>query len=304
MTQATQFSVPTTGPVSPDVMAGRIADNFVAALTGHSGASRPSYAEAGTIWQDTSVTDTVRIYFYDGAQDILLATINTAINKLTMPSFTAGGAILDAVFAAASAETKKLALNLAAITAGQTRSLIMPDRDVDLSKHEVWELIGPFSQTAVANAPITGLMDNTKYDRYRVQIDELLPATNGANLNMEVSVDNGSTFLTTAIYTTKIVRWDDAGTSNGGGNSLSAMVIANTHSNVSTQFLTGVMEFYHDKDNNVRVRAKFEYFSTGGFLGSETSARILTGAKINAIRFRTSSGNVAAINGRVYGRRI
>lgn len=198
--------------------------------------------------------------------------------------------------------TKGLAFVLTAIATGQVRNMILPNRDVDLSKEEAWELIGTFSQTAVANAPVTGLLDNVKYNRFNVEIDELIPVTNSVNLNLEVSTDNGATWLTTSIYTTKIVRWDDAGVSNGGGNNLSAMVVANTVSNIATQFLSGKMEIYHDKDNNVRISARFEYFSTGGFLGSDTSARILTGAKINAIRFRTSSGNIAAVNGRVYGR--
>jgi hypothetical protein len=80
MTQATTFSVPTTGPASPDVFATRIDDNFTAALTGHSGASRPAYAVAGTVWQDTSVAGTTKFYFYDGTDDILLWTVNTSTN--------------------------------------------------------------------------------------------------------------------------------------------------------------------------------------------------------------------------------
>jgi hypothetical protein len=65
-------------------MAGRIADNFVAALTGHSGASRPSYAEAGTIWQDTSLANTVRFYLFDGTDDILVYTVDTENNRIFM----------------------------------------------------------------------------------------------------------------------------------------------------------------------------------------------------------------------------
>lgn len=134
MTQATIFSVPTTGPATPDVMYGRTDDNFRAALSGHSGPSRPSYAVAGTVWEDTAVAGSVKFYFYDGTNDILLYTVDTAANTVTLPSFTAGGAILDPTFAAAAAATKKLGFDLAAITAGQTRNIIMPDRNVDLSK--------------------------------------------------------------------------------------------------------------------------------------------------------------------------
>lgn len=83
MTQATNFGVPTTGPASPDVMASRIQNNFEAALTGHSGNSRPAYAAAGTIWQDASILNTVRVYFFDGTDDILISTIDTASGRVT-----------------------------------------------------------------------------------------------------------------------------------------------------------------------------------------------------------------------------
>lgn len=83
MTQAANFSVPTTGPATPDVMYGRIDDNFRAAISGHSGASRPTYAEAGTIWQDTSVTNQVSLYFYDGTQDILIGVVDTDDHRFT-----------------------------------------------------------------------------------------------------------------------------------------------------------------------------------------------------------------------------
>lgn len=86
MTQATNFGVPTTGPASPDAMAARIQNNLEAALTGHSGPSRPSYAEAGTIWQDTSVANTVSLYFHDGTHDILIGVIDTANNRYTEPA--------------------------------------------------------------------------------------------------------------------------------------------------------------------------------------------------------------------------
>lgn len=82
MTQAANFGVPTTGPATPDVMFGRTNDNFVAALTGHSGSSRPPYAQAGTVWQDTSTAGLTRFYFYDGSDDILLCEVDETTNRV------------------------------------------------------------------------------------------------------------------------------------------------------------------------------------------------------------------------------
>lgn len=53
---------------------------LTAIATNHSGASRPSYILTDMTWTK-EVSGTVReLYFYDGAQDILLGTIDTAAN--------------------------------------------------------------------------------------------------------------------------------------------------------------------------------------------------------------------------------
>ncbi|MBY2997821.1 hypothetical protein [Rhizobium leguminosarum] len=85
MTQATIYSVPLVGPATPTVMAQRIDDNFDAIISGHSGSSRPSYAVAGTVWEDTSVAGSVKYYHYDGSDDILLRTVDTTNNRVDQP---------------------------------------------------------------------------------------------------------------------------------------------------------------------------------------------------------------------------
>jgi len=59
-------------------------NNVLSAInTCNSGSSRPSGAVAGTIWLDTSGAATAHLLnFYDGAADILLATINTTANTV------------------------------------------------------------------------------------------------------------------------------------------------------------------------------------------------------------------------------
>jgi len=84
MTQATTWSVPTVGPASPTVLTQRIDDSFDALLSGHSGSSRPAYAAAGTVWEDTSVANETRLWFYDGAQDILVAVVDTTNDRVEL----------------------------------------------------------------------------------------------------------------------------------------------------------------------------------------------------------------------------
>jgi len=84
MSQATTWSVPLVGPASPTVMAQRIDDSLDALLSGNSGSSRPAYAVAGTIWEDTSVANETRLWFYDGTADILVAVVDTTNDRVDL----------------------------------------------------------------------------------------------------------------------------------------------------------------------------------------------------------------------------
>lgn len=84
MTQAANYSVPLVGPSTPTNFAQRIDDTFDAIISGHSGSARPAYAVAGMIWEDTSVANETRLYFYDGAQDILVAVVDTANDRVEL----------------------------------------------------------------------------------------------------------------------------------------------------------------------------------------------------------------------------
>ena len=52
----------------------------------HIGSSRPASASAGTIWLDSSVTNTIAMKLYDGTDDLELFSINTLTNAITLPS--------------------------------------------------------------------------------------------------------------------------------------------------------------------------------------------------------------------------
>jgi len=57
-------------------------DTLEAINTSNSGTSRPSSAVAGTIWLDTTSATTPTLKFYDGADDISLATIDYTANTV------------------------------------------------------------------------------------------------------------------------------------------------------------------------------------------------------------------------------
>lgn len=121
MSQATNFSVPTTGPASPTVMATRMDDSYQALLSSHSGASRPAYAVAGTFWISTATAGQLKLYLYDGSDDVLLMVLDTATNAVT---FSGLGAAINA----ATAKTAPVGADKLGIwdsVAGDTKSLTL-----------------------------------------------------------------------------------------------------------------------------------------------------------------------------------
>jgi hypothetical protein len=58
-------------------------NNVLSAInTSNSGTSRPSGAVAGTIWLDTTSATTPTLKYYDGADDISLATLDHSANTV------------------------------------------------------------------------------------------------------------------------------------------------------------------------------------------------------------------------------
>lgn len=93
MTQATNFGVVRNGPQSPTDMFTRLDENLDAAITNHSGSSRPPYAQAGTIWADTSVSGVTIMKFYDGANDQEIYRLDSAGNFI-YPTLDLAGKLL------------------------------------------------------------------------------------------------------------------------------------------------------------------------------------------------------------------
>lgn len=85
MSQATTWGVQSAGPATMAQYAVRDNAALDALLSAHRGASRPTYAVASTIWVKAGtapVTD-AEIYYFDGTNDILIATINESTNAIT-----------------------------------------------------------------------------------------------------------------------------------------------------------------------------------------------------------------------------
>ena len=62
-------------------------NNTINALnTNHIGSSRPGSASAGTLWIDSGTTNTYILKVYDGSDDLVIFSLNTATNVVSVPS--------------------------------------------------------------------------------------------------------------------------------------------------------------------------------------------------------------------------
>ena len=62
-------------------------NNILSALnSGHIGTSTPGSAVAGTIWVDSTGTNTLTIKINDGSDNLTLFSVNTSTNAVTLPS--------------------------------------------------------------------------------------------------------------------------------------------------------------------------------------------------------------------------
>ena len=103
MSQATSWGVSEAGPQTPTAHAVENNDSLDAVLSQHSGATRPSYAVASTVWIDVVSATEENAYYFDGTDDILIYTINPTANTIEFSGLIIGADVAafnaDALFA-------------------------------------------------------------------------------------------------------------------------------------------------------------------------------------------------------------
>lgn len=94
MSQPTTWGCPRAAdaPQTPEEVADRIDDSLDALLNGHRGSSRPTYAVAGTMWNDS---DNDQVFWYDGTYDYQVAVNRGAPAASTSSPGTAGDTAWD-----------------------------------------------------------------------------------------------------------------------------------------------------------------------------------------------------------------
>lgn len=167
------------------------------------------------------------------------------------------------------------------------------------------------SKTA-SSSPLIDFNGLTQYPKYKIEIEHMRPSADGAIPLMQVSTNNGASYLSTPIYasagqansnfpsqepvaTSGVGAWQiigDGGVSqdNGAASAITGTVFINSLGSAAVQ---------------ARARAQLEWLETTGTfsIASDIALFAAVSAAVNAVRFSYFTGVITSGTFRLYGLR-
>lgn len=223
------------------------------------------------------------------AGDTLSGALNFNGNEVQNALILAGAAN---TFADQTTKTKKFKFDASGITAGQTRTLILPDKDITLRDSQ-WELI---QKVTISGNPVTIDFTNLgAYERIRIS-GHAWCSVDAANLTLLLSTDNGTTFVSSG-YTAGYIYLSPPSSISGSFTSLNYLYGGIQHGNTAgsaSSFTTELFAF-----NKAALKAAYGTYVTR--TGGTTSGMVIGAGQAvsigltpcNAIRLTPTSGNIA-----------
>ena len=193
-------------------------------------------------------------------------------------------------------------------TVGHTQAIksnsgvFSPNEVIDLDSDNVWfnggqlELIQTQSVSGVAQADFTSL---GSYDVHFLTVNNLTPATDNVKVNVRLSTDNGTSFITSGYQFAVQNGFSDGTFSETNSTSYSRMRVAGSMGNDTNETANGYIYFYNlldsTKDSFVTSHFSFIHPNTSLSGGFTFGGQVLpTQAVHNAIRVYVNSGNFSA----------
>jgi len=166
------------------------------------------------------------------------------------------------------------------------------------------EFIATGTASASASLDFTGL--STTYFGYMCILESILPATDGQDLNLLVSTDNGSTFKTGASdYAWAWEEQQQATTNSSADSADSRMNLADAVGNVATEQVDGILYIVNPAGTSnltyVNFHGRRESTSGTPYSRITMGGSYLTAEANDAIRFIFASGNIASGTIKLYG---
>lgn len=166
------------------------------------------------------------------------------------------------------------------------------------------------AQTASASATIDFVLTKWLeiYDRFEVDIDDLLPATDSTDLWMRTSTNGGSSYDAGASDYFTLWTRITSGASDAGGGAAAALTLFTSGtnlSNVAGETCSGTVRLYNPRaTGKLKVTATMISLTPNPaniFCKLEIGGVRDTAADVDAIRFMISSGNIASGSFRLFG---
>ena len=161
-----------------------------------------------------------------------------------------------------------------------------------------WKLVE--SLTASTSANLTFSTGLANYGELLIKFTDVLPATDGAYLQMTASINAGSSFLSSgydALYASGVIG--DAAQLAG-----SSFRFTSTQGNAASEELSGNLRMTRGSasiDAEYSGHVNYEN-TTGQVIVVDVSGWIAAGGDVDALRFAYSSGNIASGTITIYGR--
>lgn len=162
------------------------------------------------------------------------------------------------------------------------------------------------SQTASSSATLDFATAITStYDEYRIELTDLVPATDNTDLLFRVSTDGGASYVSTGTYDNTFGYAATGGTTaEGGTTGATSFTIAGGQDNAATSAVSGTLNLSNPLSTTAhkKVFGQVVYLhNTLGNLHYRPSTTYKATTAVNAFRFLYSSGNIASGTIRVYG---
>jgi hypothetical protein len=166
-------------------------------------------------------------------------------------------------------------------------------------------LLGEVAASASATVDLESLISST-YEHYAVDLIDIVPASDGVDLRMLVSEDNGTSYKTGASdYTYGLHQVTNGGVESTAGDTASDyMLVGSILSNVGSRSFSGQLHLWNPSSGRHKYMtgqfARTNNAGTGA-LHNLLGQYVGTTNAYNAVRFLMSSGNITSGTFRIYG---
>jgi hypothetical protein len=290
-----QFGVEVSGVTAGQRRVGTVPDYNFRFMTQTKGSD---IASAATINLDTATGDLIDITGSTGpVTAITLAEGKSAwLRCVSTPTFTNGASLIISG-GSFTAEAGDILL-CRGYSGGVVRVYPIKANGAQLglaATGSSYVLLGSATASSSSSIDFTSLITNT-YDNYEVWFYGVLPATNATSLLIRGSTNNGSSYLSTNEYFSGRIQNAASASTPGGGadNAASSITIADALSNAGSGGSWGSIRLQRSSGSLMLVEWKAVWVNNASNVIQTSGGGIISANGVNAIRFLSSSGNIAS----------